>query len=130
MGMIYEELISRLNPRYLLSVSVLLMMGTQMVNFGATTILGMLFNYPSKELTIQLLWCMAAMYFSLIVINVVVAFLNTKDNDRKSVISRFMRKREALEEWKNKLKRTFKIGKGKGDDMDDDDVGNYQKQKL
>ena len=28
MGMIYEELISRLNPRYLLSVSVLLMMGT------------------------------------------------------------------------------------------------------
>ena len=50
------------------------------------------------------------MYMSLIMINVVVAFLNTKDNDRKSVISRFMRKREALEDWKNRFKRTFNIG--------------------
>ena len=64
MGMVYEELISRLNPRYLLTVSVIMMIGITFVNFVTTSALGLLFSTPSKQLTIQLMWCMSLMYIT------------------------------------------------------------------
>ena len=47
MGMVFEELISRLNPRYLLAISVILQMGTQAMNFLTTFVFGLLFKNPS-----------------------------------------------------------------------------------
>ena len=44
LGMVYEELISRLNPGYLLAISVVLQMGTQALNFLTSYVFGLLFN--------------------------------------------------------------------------------------
>ena len=65
--------------------------------------MGLLFVEPNENKSIQLIFCIVALHISFIAVNVVVAILNTKDNDRKSVISRFMRKRNALEWKKEKI---------------------------
>ena len=48
-GIIFEELISRLNPRYLLTVSVIMAMGQQSVAVVSSLSMGALFNVPNEE---------------------------------------------------------------------------------
>jgi len=93
----YEEILSRLNPRYLITVTVVLNIAAQAVSTVASLLLGFAFKVPTKETTEWVLLSAGGVYGSLITVCFLAVILNKNDDNRKSVLKRMNLKRKLVQ---------------------------------
>lgn len=98
--MTLEEMLSRLNPHYLVVVNVILQTLNQIVTMGTILLGGLFFKNPSKEKTQNFQFCLIVAYGLLFILNICIRFLGRGDATRPSVVERYRTKKEIVERKK------------------------------
>lgn len=91
--MTFEEILSRLNPDHLLTVTVFLQAGNQLISMAMIFLAGgFLFNKPTKEKASYFQIGICCVYSLLFLLNIVIRFFASVDAQRPSVKQRIRTK--------------------------------------